>query len=716
MKQQSREIKSFIFSQYFSEGLRITLGVLLPSLIFSQIGHLEIGITISLGALCVSIADSPGPVIHKRNGMLICTLFIFLTAILTGLINKNPILVGIEILVLCFLFSMFSVYGSRASAIGTAALLVMILTIDEQQTLIGSLEYSFYIWGGGLWYFILSLAFAQIRPYRLAQQALGECIKEVAGYLRLKAAFYDVKSDYDENYKKLITQQVTVHEHQDGIREILFKSSMMAKESTNTGRLLILVFVDIIDLFEQAMATYYDYKKIRNLYGETDALKEFNHILVKLAEELENLAYYIISNNKPYRLHDFQPGLEKLKSAIDDVEQNPQLSNWVLKKILVNVRSIVNRIQKIYLYFNPRQLATQNIRSEADLQKFVSHQDFDLKTLKNNLSLNSIIFRHSLRVALVCLIGYLISKILPFGHHSYWILMTILVIMKPSFSLTKQRNLERLTGTLIGGIIGACILIFIKDQTALFILLLIFMVASYSFERLNYVVSVLFTTPYILILFSFLGANNFNIAQERIVDTFAGCIIAFIASYFLFPSWEYHQAKNFMREVLIANYHYLLKVADTLTGKNFDITAYKLARKEVYVSSANAGGAFQRMLSEPKSKQKNIDEVHQFVVLNHILSSYIATLISLLQQTENRFINPEHIKLLRKSLYALSDSIHQLDEYCFTKFKGSEIIIPEIKNQIPPHHDYDMDLLTEQLELVNNIAIEIQKSTEKLVD
>src|SRR4051812_8751689 len=125
---QTREIKTFIFSQYFSDGIRITLGVLLPSLLLAQNGHLETGIIISLGALCASIADNPGPAIHKRNGMLFCILFVCVTATLTGFINEQPLLLIFEIPIFCFFFSMFTVYGNRASSIGTAALLIMILT------------------------------------------------------------------------------------------------------------------------------------------------------------------------------------------------------------------------------------------------------------------------------------------------------------------------------------------------------------------------------------------------------------------------------------------------------------------------------------------------------------------------------------------------------------------------------------------------------------
>ena len=709
---QFRDIKTFIYSQYFSDGLRITLGALLPSLIFNFFGHLEIGITISLGALCVSIADNPGPFIHKRNGMLICNLFIFLTAVLTGLINKYPLLVAAEIVTLCFFFSMFSVYGARASAIGTASLLLMILNIDLNRSGINLWEHALYILSGGIWYMILSILLAQIRPYRLAQQALSECITQIAAYIRLKSLFYDVESDFDKNYENLIKQQVIVHEHQDILRELLFNDRMINKESTNASRLLILVFVDIIDLFEQSMATLYDYQAIRNTYGKTKVLKKFHNIIQNIALELDHLSYQIILNAYPDSKQNFQIELEDLKKCVDQVESDHGINNMVLKKILINVRNMATRTTKIFTYFNISQLEKEKIRNETDLTKFVSHQDFELNQIRDNLNLKSAIFRHSLRVALVCLTGFIISKIFPVGYYSYWILLTILVILKPGFSLTKQRNYERLIGTLVGGLAGALILMYIKDETILFILLLVFMIASYSFQRVKYVVSVLFMTPYILILFSFLGESNLNIARERIVDTLIGSFIALLAINFVLPSWEYQQIKKFMQEVLVANYNYLLKVAESMAGKPLNITSYKLVRKSVYVSSANIGSAFQRMLSEPKSKQKNKKELNEFIVLNHVLSSYTATLISSFQQINSKIINPEQIKLIRKSLLTIAEmnSVQTLD--AIPDFKNNEIINTGNNNELVT--DHESIILTDQLQFVNKLCGDIQKINDKL--
>ncbi|MES2872752.1 MAG: FUSC family membrane protein [Bacteroidota bacterium] len=701
---QSREIKSFIFSQYFSDGLRITFGVLLPSLVFYQLNQLATGLTISLGALCVSIADNPGPLVHKRNGMLFSNFFILFSAVLTSLINWSPILIGLEILILSFVFSMFSVYGNRASSVGTAALFIMILTIDQNVvTNNGVWNHALYILVGGIWYTVLSISLSRISPYRLPQQALGECVREVADFVKIKSDFYDLRTDHDSNYKKLVEQQVVVHQHQDDVRELLFKSRLMVKESTSAGRLLILVFVDIVDLFEQAMATHYDYQAIRNTFGKTKVLAEFKDIIVKFSEELENLSYFIISNEKPERLHHYKAALDALKLSIDKVEEQ-EISNLVLKKILINIRNMASRIRKIYGYYDNPQIAGESIRSPEDLKKFVSHQDFDLKIIKDNLTFESSIFRHSVRVALMCFIGYLVSKLFPFGHHSYWILLTILVILKPAFSLTKQRNIQRLIGTLCGGVAGALILIFVQDELTLFILLLVFMVGTFSFQRLNYIVSVLFMTPYILILFSFLGENTLTIAQERIVDTFIGSFIALTASFMILPNWEYHHLRNFMREALIANYHYLLKVADELAEKPFDITLYKLARRDVYVSSANLGSAFQRMQSEPKSKQQNTKEIHSFVVLNHMLSSYIATLITNLQHAEKPATNESHIKLIRKSLFSLTEIIKKMGAKEFGEKEIRFPVFPDVESV-----SKDQFLLYEQLDSINKLIIDIQK-------
>ncbi|MDB4923594.1 MAG: hypothetical protein JWQ54_5577 [Mucilaginibacter sp.] len=713
MKTDFREIKSFFYSQYFSDGLRMSFGILFPSLLLMQLKHFDMGVTMSLGALCICTIDSPGPLYHKRNAMAVGNFFLFIIAVITGFARLNVFTLGIEITLLSFLFSMFTVYGNRAASIGTCALLVMIFMMDKEAKPNEVLTLSLIILAGGIWYLLFSLIFFGIRPYRAAQQTLGESIADIAKFVRIKADFYLSDTDIDENYRKLVSQQIKVSHHQDDVRELLFKSRIMVKESTNPSRVMVLTFVDLVDMFEQIMATHYDYGHIREKFKATGVLKQVANLIQEMADELDNIAYMVLSNTRNKHKPDFNTGLEKLKIRIDEIGANDQgISNIALKKILINLRDLNERIKSIYGYYNSKSSELLIEKNDSDeYSKFVTHQDYAPHIFFDNFSFNSTAFKHSLRVSLVCLIGFVTAKYIALGHHSYWVLLTIIVILKPGFSLSKQRNYQRLIGTIAGGIAGIAILLFIPDKDAQFILLIILMIGTYSFLRLNYVVSVIFMTPYVLILFKFLGVGL--VVKERIIDTIIGSTIAFVASYVIFPSWEFEQIQQNLREVINANVSYLAKIAESILGKEVSSIEYKLARKDVYVKSANLSAAFERMTSEPKSKQRKIKEIHKFVVLNHILSSYIATIASSVTSKALHKAPAENLKLLKRSIAVLNDSNKKLD--------GDVVEIGSLKNTFattetePKAASADDLLLKEQLGFINKISTDIARVTDSIV-
>jgi len=228
--------------------------------------------------------------------------------------------------------------------------------------------------------------------------------------------------------------------------------------------------------------------------------------------------------------------------------------------------------------------------------------------------------------------------------------------------------------------------------------------------RLYYVVSVIFMTPYVLILFKFLGIGGFDIFEERILDTAIGSGIAILASYLLFPTWEFEQIRKTLADAIHANTCYLLKATESLSGRFVPLTEYKLARKDVYIKSANLSAAFERMTSEPKSKQRNIRDVHKFVVLNHILSSYIATVAGEVSNKPDYKARPESLRLIRKSMALLNEAIKKLG--------GNKVDFLEDKNTLlledKPGTVNDA-LLKEQLEFINKISVDITKVTEAVL-
>src|SRR5690606_31430957 len=466
-------------------------------------------------------------------GMISCLIVCILTQLITVASNSNIWIMTIVIGLLCFLYSMFAVFNARAATVGSMGILIMLINVDDAYTFKEEMYFLLFFIIGAVWYMLISFSLSQVRPYRLAQQELSESIRFVGDFIRLRANFYDHKVDLDDNYRKLIEKQIEVHEHQENVRDLLFQSKRSIKDTTKIGRFLTLIFNDIVDLFELSMTTHYDYELIRKNYAHTGILKEFRNLLLKIANELDHLAYQLNANRAPKPLYNFKDDIESIKELIDQVEQKENINSIPLKKILISIRSITVFMHNIYNY-NAIRSNKVNKQEIEEANKFIQTEHIVWSKLRDNLSFNSSIFRHALRMAVVMAVTYLVLNMDWFNvgsMGSYWVLLTIMVILKPGFGLTKERNFQRLLGTVIGGIIGAIILMTVHNEIALFILLIFFFLTAYSLFRVNYIVAVLFMTPYVLIMLSFTGYNTFEIAKERIFDTFLGGMIAFVSSY-----------------------------------------------------------------------------------------------------------------------------------------------------------------------------------------
>lgn len=709
---KTQEINRFFFSQYFDEGLRITLGCIVPVIICALLGQFSTGTLISLGALVVGISDTPGAPAHRRIGGLACVALGTITIFIAALANNSIAAMTIVIAVLGFLYSMFAVFNSRAATIGTMCLLLLLINVDSMYSFKEELIFIFYFLIGSLWYMLISFSTTYVRPYRLAQQVLSETIHHVADYIRLKGSFYDTTKNIEDNYRKLIDKHIEVNNQLEEVRDVLFQSKRSIKDTTIRGRYLTLIFADIVDLFEQSMTTHYDYATIQSNYGESGILQRVNGVLHNISSELDNIGYRLQTNSTPNMQHDLNKDVEDLRVALEKYDRENEINSIPIKKIIVNVRTMVRQIQQIYSYSSFKKVDIEH-EDIGNTRKFINEEIINWNNLRSNLSLNSNTFRHALRMSIVLSMTYLVLKLTWFSEFGiYWILLTILVILKPGFGLTQERNLQRLIGTIIGGILGATILMLIRDPTIRFALLIVFFFIAYSLFRINYIIAVIFMTPYVLIMLSFTGANTIELAQERIFDTFIGGVIAFLSSYVIFPNWESFQIKNNMRSLLVANYHYLAQAISILSGQRIDITEYKLARKEVYIATANMGSTFQRLLTEPKWRQTITKEVNRFVILNHVFSSYSATLLTQLNDSANHYFTNEDVRLLNKALSKMEKAISQIDEapVNFNLIKS----INEIQD-----HQLDNDdaiIITEQLQFLVKISADLQKVTAELVE
>jgi len=293
---------------------------------------------------------------------------------------------------------------------------------------------------------------------------------------------------------------------------------------------------------------------------------------------------------------------------------------------------------------------------DKELEKFLTPQYYPLRTLIENLSFSSSIFRHSVRLTITILIGFTIGQFLAF-QNVYWILLTIVVIMRPGYGLTKERSYNRIFGTILGGLLAFGIVSVIQNHVALSILSIVCMLLGISFTQINYKISATFVTMYVVFIYGILTPNVVEVIQFRVLDTLAGATLAFLANQFLWPAWEFINTPIHIENSIKANRNYLKEIADFYNKKGEIPTSYRLARKNAFVEIGNLMTSFQRMMQEPKSKQKTLPLVNKLVVLNHSILSALASLSTYIQSHQTTSASESFNYIIKTILSNLDHSI-----------------------------------------------------------
>lgn len=642
----SAELKKFVTSQYLYSAIRITLATVLPCLVLAHFGILKEYFLFPLGTSFVALTDQPGPFIRRRNALAFAICCFVFVALIASLVMNFKILVLLEIIVFGMFFSLIGVYGQRLAAVGSLSLVVLAIFIDGHLTGADILKSLLIFACGCIWFLLIFLVVTTIRPYKLAGQMIGENYLQLAEFLKIKANYYQKNPDFDKLTTQVIAKQIEIKNLQEDTRETVFKTRTIVNESTTTSRLLMLMFLNSMDLHEKLMTSESDYQKLQQSFEDSMILVNIHDYLNLLAEEITNIGIALQSGTRAKPMFNLELELKNLNYNYFEL-RNKQLSPdslenfMVLRQILMRINEITKEINEIYKVFSQDVKLAKSLSTGLDLRKFMPNEPkLNSKVLRNNISLSSSHFRHAIRITTALLLGYLFSMFDFLGlGHTYWILITITAILKPAYSITKQRNLLRLYGTVTGATIAYIILHFIHINSVLFAILLISMIMCFSFLKGKYFWAVLFMTIYVFLSFNFLNPGKVNIIfKDRVLDTAIAGIIAFAVSYIVLPVWEHTQNLDLMKKSAADNLIYFQSVMSKFLQGNFDLEDYKVKRKNAIISLANLSDNFQRMISDPKNQQKKLEVVHQFVATSHLITAYTA---SLSQYSKNNEKYPE---------------------------------------------------------------------------
>ncbi|MGG1944117.1 FUSC family membrane protein [Trinickia sp. NRRL B-1857] len=678
----SKEIEKFLYSQYFFGGLRAAIGVSLPAILCLVVFHkADLGFTIATGALGACVVDMPGPLKYKHNEMLICSVLGFLSALATGLATVNIFALWGTIVSLTFVLSLTVVYGNRWPQISFATLFMMVMTLEEHFTPLQALINASWILLGGLWYTYWATLISQWQAHRMEKQALAENVFACADYLLARADFYDVDANLDECYDRLVEKQTAAVEMQDAARAIILRNlPKLRRGKLDPLRVTLFnLFINTVDLHELFVGAHTDYPLMRSTFGNADLMLFFRDLIRKAASDLEEIGLAVLQNRLPDSRVNVKAEMRAIEYEIELMrkqglpERNPEAyaaASASFRRIWSGVRQI-DKMKK-NLGSQTANLKTE-VRIDHTLMRFLSNRRVPLRQIFSNLTMASPSFRHALRVTIAVASGFWLGRLLPLTN-AYWIVMTTLIIMKPGYSLTKQRNTQRIVGTAIGCAASLALIWFVKAPVVLLVFMFASMVMSYSLLLFNYAASVVFTSSYVLLLFHLLAPGNMRIIGERAIDTFVGCALAIAASH-LFPYWEYRLMGKLVTEVLAATRQYLESAwwwgnapragatpTAARTGTSAETSGtderdfrYRLARKNVHIAFANLAQAFRRMMLEPKAHQRFVPELNDLLVQSHVLAAHITAAAPLLRGMAER--EPDGSQALQRALSTVRENL-----------------------------------------------------------
>jgi uncharacterized membrane protein YccC len=608
------QIQKFTDSSYFTNAMKITIAAVIPVLLFTFLGDFQIGFTVALGAFLTYPSDIPSSLKDKIRGIFTTILIVSGANLLVNIIYPYSWVFYPFLAVLIFFLSLLSVYGKRATVVSFSALLSVSLAFAHLGTGWEMFQHAGLLFAGGLFYLVVSLLFNYVKPYRYLELQIVECIKLTAKYLKLRGDLWVPTADKKAIIEKQLHLQVELNDIHENIRQVLNSDY---SGTSNQNRKLLIVFISLVEILELALSTSFDHNKLHQKFDKhPEVLLTYQTLAYNLASNLKKLSKSVKNKNKYVPKTNLIRDLNALELAITNYSNNSEKNDgsegvFMLTTMMQYAEKQVEKIKIVQRAFASKLTSYEFNGRDKDLEKFLTPQYYVWSTLFENLSFSSTLFRHSLRLTVTILLGFIISKILAF-HNEYWILLTIVVII-------------------VGGLIAFGILYFIHNNIIISTLTILSILLGFSFTQTNYKISATFVTMYIVFVYGLLTPNVEQVIQYRIVDTLVGSILAFLANHFLWPSWEFLNIPIYLKNSIEANQNYLKEISILYNKKSEVSTSYRLARKNAFIEIGNLMSSFLRMAQEPKSKQKQLPQVYKLAVLNHTLLSSSASLGTYIQ-------------------------------------------------------------------------------------
>lgn len=659
--------------------LRNTLGFALPLAAGIALESVPAALITSIGALNVSYSDSHDPYLQRARRMLAASVLVGL-AVFAGAVCGNHHLLAVPVAgAWAFAAGMLVALSATAADLGIMSLVTLVVFAakplpPESAALSGLLAL-----GGGLLQTALALAFWPICRYVPERRALAAFYAELA---RAVVAPVEVREAPPASAQSVQAQAALASlggDHSiDGerYRMLLSQAERTRLDVFALGRLRVRIAREAPDSAEKALLDRYLEIASRVLHSIGEALlaaQPADSARAQL-EELQSLA------------EDWRARSPEEASAIAGMLKDARLQ---MDAVTGQLRSALDLAASATVA-GLAAFARQEVRRPWRLRLGGT-----LATLRANLSLRSAACRHAIRLAACVALGDAVGR--SFGlHRSYWLPMTVAIVLKPDFASTFSRGVLRLAGTFAGLVFATALFHLLPAAPAAqvaAIAALMFVLRCWG--PANYGIFVTAVTGMIVLLIAMAGVSPKEAIAARGLNTAIGGAIA-LAAYWLWPTWERTRVQDTMAQMADAYREYFRAIRESYIQPEASFEdALDCARLAARRARSNLEASFDRLRAEPGTAPQSMAALNGMMASSHRLIHAIMAL--------EAGLDASHPAPAREAFRRFANDVELTLHLLAGALRGSRLARGDLPDLREDHHAlaHSGDPATERYTLVN---------------
>jgi uncharacterized membrane protein YccC len=670
-------------SYYVTNGLAAAFGLLVISgSVRVCLGSFAAAVA-SIGVIVVVPPDQPAPRRGKFRQLLPSVLVGVPLFFAVRLWHADPLRLGLLLVPATFIAFLGAAWGKRGIPLSMSAMfaIVFALAVPVRAEGAGLYASTLYFGVGAVAYVIYATLANSLLNARYRVQLLADTLLSMAALMRVQADQFTAGTGAGNTAAnpigEMMRQQAALADQLQSARDMLLESPRTPRRQRYAGMLLRL-----LEMRDQLLACELDVDLLMGYPNQAPVLAALRETLNGHATHLEDIADSLLAGRMPAGFRRAASGIESL--SWDSMEQEPQMPGAPSPLILA--RGIASRVRNINAeILNLSGLARGEAEPElavvrASWQMFISPTAWSWQPFKGLWHWDAPPLRHAIRAALAIAVAYGISLVVPWGTHAYWILLTIVVVLRGSLAQTLERRNSRVAGTLLGSVVAGVLFSVHAPVIVLSLTATVAQGIAHAFAVKRYLVTAIAATVLALLQAHLLNADaspTFE-AFERIADTLIGVSVAWGFSYVL-PAWERTQIPTLLVRTLHAQARHArlsLELGQLTDVDNRPELQWRLARREVYDSLSALVQATQRCLSEPRAVRPPLEPLGRLLAHSYQLLAQLTAVKTML------LVRRGHLDANQLAA-PLTDTMEKIDKILSRKLGGESVPADRVSSTEP---------------------------------